>query len=140
MSQQGTTDAKEVTFQSPMINLYTEDVMRLVRFYEGIGFSETFRTPKDAEPLHVEVRLDGFTLAVSSVEAAITDHGVTPNLQGRPIGIVLWTNDTDAAYARLVSTGAPSLNAPHNFLDDRLRVAWVTDPDGNPIELVQRIS
>ena len=50
---------------------------------------------------------------------------------------MLWTDDTDGAFARLVAAGSRALSAPHDRLDD-LRIAWVTDPDDNPIQLVQR--
>lgn len=123
-------------FRSPAINVYSHDVMRLVAFYEGLGFRETFRTPKVGTPVHVELRLDGFTIGIASVDAAIADHGLKPELGGRPVEIVLWTDDTDAAYQRLTAAGAPSLSPPHDFLS-RLRMAWVADPDGNPIQLVQ---
>jgi hypothetical protein len=36
--------------------------MRLVGFYEGLGFRETFRTPEEGTPIHVGVTLDGFTI------------------------------------------------------------------------------
>ncbi|MFS8480001.1 MAG: VOC family protein [Micromonosporaceae bacterium] len=123
-------------FRSPAINVYSHDIMRLVAFYEGLGFRETFRTPKVGTPVHVELGLDGFTIGIASVDAAIADHGLKPELGGRPVEIVLWTDDTDGAYARLTAAGAPSLSPPHDFLS-RLRVAWVADPDGNPIQLVQ---
>lgn len=126
-------------FRSPAINVYSRDVMRLVAFYEGLGFRETFRTPKVGTPVHVELGLDGFTIGIASVDAAIADHGLKPELGGRPVEIVLWTDDTDGAYARLTAAGAPSLSPPHDFLS-RLRVAWVADPDGNPIQLVQHRS
>ena len=123
-------------FRSPAINVYSHDVTRLVAFYEGLGFQETFRTPKVGTPVHVELRLDGFTIGIASVDAAIADHGLKPRLGGRPVEIVLWTDDTDRAYQQLTAAGAPSLSPPHDFLS-RLRVAWVADPDGNPIQLVQ---
>ncbi len=123
-------------FSSPAINVYSRDVVRLVTFYEGLGFRETFRTPKDGTPDHVELVLDGFTIGIASVEAAIADHGLNPNLGGRPVEIVLWTDDTDGDYARLIADGAPSLSTPHDWLSD-LRLAWVADPDGNPIQLAQ---
>jgi catechol 2,3-dioxygenase-like lactoylglutathione lyase family enzyme len=119
-----------------MINIYSREVMQLVSFYEGLGFRETFRTPKKGTPVHVEVNLDRFTIGIASVDAAIADHGLSPNLGGRPIEIVLWTDDTDRDYARLTADGAPSLSPPHDFLAN-LRAAWVADPDGNPIQLVQ---
>lgn len=125
-------------FRNPSINIYSKDVVRLVTFYEGLGFRETFRTPKTGTPAHVQLTLDQFTIGIASVEAAFADHGLTPNLGGRPMEIVLWTDDTDRDYTHLTSEGAPSLSPPHNFLS-RLRSAWVADPDGNPIQLVQRL-
>lgn len=123
-------------FSSPAINVYSTDVVRLAAFYEGLGFRETFRTPKAGTPIHVELSLDGFTIGIASVDAAIRDHGLSPQLGGRPVEIVLWTDDTDRAYAELVASGSRSLSAPHEFLTD-LRLAWVADPDGNPIQLAQ---
>jgi catechol 2,3-dioxygenase-like lactoylglutathione lyase family enzyme len=124
-------------FTSPAINVYTYDVARLVTFYVGLGFRETFRTPLDGPPIHVEVTLDRFTVGIADVDSAANDHGLSPQLGGRPVEIVLWTDDTDAAYRRLTAEGAPSLSPPHDWLDV-LRLAWVADPDGNPIQLVQR--
>jgi hypothetical protein len=49
-------------FQNPMISIYSHEVMQLVRFYEGLGLRETFRTPKQGTPVHVEVSLDRFKI------------------------------------------------------------------------------
>ncbi|MFN8538051.1 MAG: VOC family protein [Thermomicrobiales bacterium] len=124
-------------FRTPMINLYTLDIQRAVAFYQGIGFVETFRTPQEGMPVHVEVTLDGFTVGIATVEAAVADHGLQPKLDGRAIEIVLWTDDTDRAFAELTAAGAPALSPPHDFLGF-LRLAWVADPDGNPIQLCQK--
>ena len=94
-------------FTSPAINVYSHDVTRLAGFYEGLGFRETFRTPKEGTPVHVEVGLDGFTIGIAAVDAAIEDHGLSPNLNGRPVEIVLWTDDVDRDYARLTGEGRP---------------------------------
>ncbi len=123
-------------FRNPAINIYSHDVMRLVRFYASLGFQETFRTPDEGTPVHIEVTLDGFKIGIASVDAASADHGLSPDLGGRPIEIVLWTDATDRDYAHLTADGAPSLSPPHDFLAV-LRAAWVADPDGNPIQLVQ---
>ena len=85
----------------------------------------------------MELKLAGLTIAVSSVDAAIASHGLNPDLGGRPVYILLWTRNTDAAYTRLTAEGASSLRPPHDFLSN-LRTAWVADPDGNPISLAQR--
>ena len=46
----------------------------------------------------------------------LRDHGLNPDLGGRPVEIVLWTDDADLDFARLTADGAPSLSAPHDFL------------------------
>ena len=45
-------------FRNPSINIYSHDIVRLVTFYERLGFRETFRTPKNGTPVHVELTLD----------------------------------------------------------------------------------
>ena len=40
--------------------------MRLVEFYEELGFRETLRTSEEGIPIHVEVTLDSFTIEVPS--------------------------------------------------------------------------
>jgi len=126
------------TFRAPQINLYSRDLPRAVAFYSELGFVETFRTPASGEPAQVELKLDGFTLGIATIEAARKNHGLRPEGKGRWIEIVVWTDDTDAALSALVADGAPLLSPAHDFLDGRLRAAWIADPDGNPIQLVQR--
>jgi catechol 2,3-dioxygenase-like lactoylglutathione lyase family enzyme len=126
-------------FSSPQVNIYTRDIERSLRFYRSLGFTETFRTPPDGRPDHVELRLDGFTVGIARVEAAVRDHGLDLDLAqpGRGMEVVVWTDDADRAFADLTAAGASSLSAPHDWLAD-LRVAWVADPDDNPVELVAR--
>jgi catechol 2,3-dioxygenase-like lactoylglutathione lyase family enzyme len=126
-------------FATPQVNVYAGDVARTVEFYRALGFEETFRTPPAGDPIHVELVLDGFKVGVASVASAVADHGLDldPTRPGRGMEIALWTDDTDAAVARLAASGAPVLSPPHDWLGT-LRVAWVADPDGNPVELVER--
>jgi predicted enzyme related to lactoylglutathione lyase len=126
------------TFKSPQINLYSRDLPRAMAFYAELGFVETFRTPPSGDPVHVELKLDGFTLGIATVEAARAHHGLHPDGDGRSIEIVVWTDDADAAVRALTAKGAPVLSPAHDFLDGELRSAWIADPDGNPIQLVQR--
>ncbi len=126
-------------FSSPQITLYSKDVQRAMRFYGGLGFTEMFRYAPHGEPVHVELVLDGFKLGIADVAAAKADHGLSPSLDGQAIELVLWCDDTDDAFARLTAAGAKALSEPHDWLDD-LRVAWVADPDLNPIQLVQHRS
>lgn len=125
-------------FSNPQINVYTFDVLRLVLFYQGLGFVETFRFPKNDNAVHVELKLDHFIIGIASVHSAEADHGLKPELGGRPVEIVLWTDDTDRDFAKLVNAGASVLSKPHDWLEGKLRLAWVADPDRNPIQLVQK--
>ena len=129
-----------VTFSKPQINLYSLDLTRAAAFYSSIGFEERFRTPPTGQPDHVELVLDGFTLGIATVEAARSHHGLEPGATGRSIEVVLWTDDADGAMQALVEKGAVILSPAHDFLGGKLRSGWVSDPDGNPIQLVQRKS
>jgi catechol 2,3-dioxygenase-like lactoylglutathione lyase family enzyme len=126
------------TFSAPMINLYSRDLPRAVAFYSKLGFVETFRTPTMGTPEHIQLKLDGFTLGIATIDAAREHHALRPGGEGRWIEIVLWTDNTDAAVKSLVADGVPLLTRAHDFLEGKLRAAWIADPDGNPIQLVQR--
>lgn len=46
--------------------------------------------------------------------------------------------DTRSEYDRLIAAGAASIKAPFTAPDGRATVAFLADPDGNLIELVER--
>ena len=123
-------------FRDPQINLYVADIEASLRFYRDLlGFLETFRTPRDGAPIHVEMRLGGLILGVATMESVRSIHGLNPG-EGQPRGeVVVWTDDVDRAFASMTAQGARTLSQPHNFLAN-LRAAWVADPDGNPVQLV----
>lgn len=127
-------------FSTPLVNLYTRDIEAGLRFYRDLlGFEETFRTPREGTPEHVELRLDGFLIGLGTVEAARRVHGVeaTP---GRPaMVLVVWTDDVDAAYQELTSAGVPSAQPPHDTGNSN-RNALLRDPDGNLVEIVAKRS
>ena len=124
-------------FRNPQVNLYVDDVETSVAFYRDIfGFGETFRTPATGEPIHVELRLDGFVLGLASKESARKMHGIDVCL-GRPKAeIVLWTDGVDDRVSALANMGVRILSPPHDFVGT-LHAAWIADPDGNPIQLVE---
>lgn len=133
-----------IKFGDPQVNYFVEDVETAVRFYaEHFEFVETFRTPKQGKPEHVEMKLGSLTLGLSSREAGKSVHGLPLGPAGSPrAALVVWTenvDDVDKAYAALLVKGVPSVKPPHDFLS--LRAAWVMDPDGNPVEIVsQRVA
>ncbi len=125
-------------FSNGLVNLYTRDMDAGIRFYgDLLGLTETFRTPQDGTPEHVEFRAGGFTLGLGTVEAAKRVHGIDA-APGTPAAVVvLWTDDVDRVYAELESAGVTSLRAPHDTGNNN-RNALVRDPDGNLIELVSK--
>jgi catechol 2,3-dioxygenase-like lactoylglutathione lyase family enzyme len=128
-----------IKFIDPAINYYVDDVEIAVRFYtEYFGFVETFRTPEQGKPDHVEVRLGSLILGLASKEAGKIMHGLLLGSGGFPRAeLVVWTEDVDEAYTMLTEKGVPGISAPHDFLAS-LRAAWIMDPDGNPVEIVSR--
>ena len=129
-----------IRFTKPAINYYVENVEIAAQFYvEHFGFVETFRIPQQGTPVHVEVTLGSFVLGIESQEASQTLHGL-PLVEPRGFPhaeLVLRTENVDEAYARLMEKGVVSISAPHDLLPS-LRVAWISDPDGNPVRIVTR--
>lgn len=126
-------------FIDALVNLYTNDIEAGVSFYRDLlGFEETFRTPKEGVPAHVELRLDGFTLGLGTAEAAARVHGVRAEPGSPAMALVIWTDDVDQSFADLVAAGVPVVREPHDTGNNN-RSALVRDPDGNLVELVARI-
>lgn len=110
------------------------------QFYiDNFGFTESFRTPKTGDPIHVELTLGQFILGVASISSAESMHNLKVGTGLPRCEVVLWTDDTDLAYSSLIEKGIISLSKPHTFLDT-VRSAWVSDPDGNPIQLVSKVN
>jgi catechol 2,3-dioxygenase-like lactoylglutathione lyase family enzyme len=125
-------------FRTPQVILFSADVERAALFYCGLGFTETFRVPTAGQPIHIDVSLDGYTIGIASAASTRDDHGLDPMTTGQRAAVVLWSDDTAAAVTKLAEAGVPVLTTPHRWLD-RLLIAWVADPDGHPIQLVQRL-
>ncbi|MDX3094979.1 VOC family protein [Streptomyces sp. ME01-24h] len=123
-------------FRTPQVILFSDDLQRAVAFYRRLGFDETFRVPTEGEPIHVDLALDGYKIGIASAASTRDDHGLDPIADGQRAAVILWTDDTAAAYEALVAGGAPALASPHPWLG-RLLIAWTADPDGNPIQIVQ---
>lgn len=125
-------------FTTGFVNLYTNDIESGIRFYcDLLGFRETFRTPKEGVPEHVEFALERFTLGLGTVEAARRVHGVD-GAPGAPSAVVVvWCDDVDAEFERLTSAGVRVEQEPHDTGNDN-RNALLRDPDGNLVEIVSK--
>jgi glyoxylase I family protein len=123
-------------FREPQVILFSNDVERSASFYASLGFVETFRVPESGSPIHVDIVLDQYKIGIASVESTRNDHGLDPVTSGQRAAVILWTDDVDNAYETMTSEGCPALVPPHVWLE-RLKIAWLADPDGHPIQIVQ---
>jgi lactoylglutathione lyase len=125
-------------FASPMVNIYTRDLSASLAFYGGqLGCAETFRGPSAETPDHVELRLDGVTVALSTAEAAERVHGIVASPGAPGFQLVIWTDDVDTAYDALLAAGVPTVTPPHDTGNGN-RNTVVRDPDGNLVEIVAK--
>ena len=126
-----------MTFTSVMPNLYSADVDRAVAFYRDLlGGTQTFRTPAEGRPVHVELRLGDITIAISGREE-VPKQGLPAPVPGHPLELALGCESADDAVAKLRAAGTPVLVEPYRHPSGHRR-AYVADPDGNWIALVSR--
>jgi catechol 2,3-dioxygenase-like lactoylglutathione lyase family enzyme len=125
-------------FKTPQIVLFSKDLSRSSEFYQQLGFAEVFRTPSEGTPIHVDLVLDGYRIGLASEVSTRDDHGLVPVVDGQRAAVILWTDDTPAAYSTLQDLGANPVKEPHSWLG-RLLIAWVEDPDGHLIQVVQTV-
>ena len=93
-------------FVTGFVNLYTRDIEAGIHFYRDLlGFRETFRTPKEGTPEHVELTLEGFSIGLGTVEAARRVHGVETSPGSPAMVLVIWTDDVDRAFEKLTAAG-----------------------------------
>jgi lactoylglutathione lyase len=127
-------------FVTGFVNLYTRRMEEGIRFYRDLlGFTETFRTPGEGTPEHVELVLGGFGIGLGTVEAAKRVHGVDASPGSPAMVLVVWTDDVDAAFERLTAAGVPTIQPPHDTGNSN-RNALLRDPDGNLVEIVAKRS
>ncbi|MDN5854400.1 MAG: VOC family protein [Actinomycetia bacterium] len=120
------------------VNLFCDDVESCLAFYEQLGLPEEFRFPSTGPIEHVEVEAAGIRIGLTSAAVAnkIADLGVTAGTSPAS-EIVLWSTDTDDLFERCIAAGGSVVTEPMDSPDGRLRYAWVRDPDGHQVKLVQ---
>jgi lactoylglutathione lyase len=128
-----------MTITSVMPNLYTADMERALAFYRDLlGGNQTFATPAEGTPEHVELRLGGIVVALSSRDA-VPRQGLPAATAGHPMELVVGCDSADGTLATLRAAGAPVLVEPYSHVSGHRR-AYVADPDGNWIALVSKQS
>jgi lactoylglutathione lyase len=117
------------------VAIRVRDIDRSLAFYvDQLGFEEMFRLDRDGRLWIVYLRItddqflelfpDGAGERAPEAEAVGLNH------------VCLAVDDLDAVIARLAATGV-TLSRPKKVAVDRNAQAWIEDPDGNRIELMQ---
>ena len=111
------------------ISIFSSNVPALVRFY-----TETLGLP-------ITRRWDELGIVFVDVGSTTIELVPSPDRPPRPEAVngfdhlALRVDDVDAACAALRDAGVTVERAPYDFQE--LRIAFVRDPDGNLLELVQ---
>ena len=111
------------------------DPERSVAFYEALGFEKRRELPIRDEAVNIFMGLpgDGDRLELTH------NFGVDSYELGTGYGhVALTVDDIDATLARLADQGIEPERAPYTVREGGSRLAFVRDPDGYRVELVER--
>jgi catechol 2,3-dioxygenase-like lactoylglutathione lyase family enzyme len=125
--------------------LSVSDLERSHRFYADVlGFNrveDDFRMPDHELHGRVLVNPAGVRVELFEQRGSQPRPRLDPTVAAMQQGwfqFALSTHDVAAAYARVVAAGAAPLMPPRLAPDGRTLFAFVGDPDGNLVELLQR--
>ena len=110
------------------------NIDRSVAFYEALGFEEVGRMPIRDEAINVFMGLpgDGPRLELTY------NHGVDAYELGTGYNhIAITAEDLDATLERLAEQGIQPEKPPYSVREGGSRLAFVRDPDGYRIELIE---
>ena len=110
------------------------DIDRSVAFYEALGFEEVGRMPIRDEAINVFMGLpgDGARLELTY------NHGVDAYELGTGYNhIAITAEDLDTTLERLAEQGIEPEKPPYRVREGGSRLAFVRDPDGYRIELIE---
>jgi lactoylglutathione lyase len=115
--------------------LYVDDLPAALHFYRDLlGFELLYVFPPEGEPGYASLRLADGKIGLSHANFPGIHGKPQRPVSGRPFELCLETEDVDAAVAELSSAGVRVLAAPADQVWGE-RVAYVEDPDGNPVHL-----
>ncbi|MFC7529915.1 VOC family protein [Actinoplanes sp. GCM10030250] len=119
-------------FRDASTIVYVEDLNAMLEFYRDLlGFTETYRFPDEGPPVFVALSA-GVSLALVT-DGQLGSHGleVRPRA-GRQFELCVYTGDVDRAIGELRARDVPVLVEPADQPWGE-RMAYVADPEGNPV-------
>jgi len=115
--------------------VFAEDVSATAAFYGLLGFERHFQLPPEGEPGYVGLRRGAYEVAVVSAGWPAEQYGL-PVGAGARFELFVYVDGVDGLVETLRAAGATVLREPADMPWGE-RVAYVTDPDGNPVALAQ---
>lgn len=113
--------------------VFAEHVPATAGFYERLGFTRLRQNPPEGEPTYI-------ALARGTAELAVVLADWPATRYDRPLGtgvrfeMFVLVDDLDTLLKELAGAGVPLLRDPVEMPWGE-RIAYVTDPDGNPVAL-----
>lgn len=114
--------------------LYTPDVVRLRAFYERLGFEQTYQNPEQGDPGYVSMRRELSEIGIVNADFPKQTIGVERG-DGARFELFVYVDDVDVTVEQLRDHTAV-LKEPE-LMPWGERLAYVGDPDGNPVALAQ---
>ncbi|MCI8993407.1 MAG: VOC family protein [Eubacterium sp.] len=136
-------------------SFFVNDIEKSLEFYKACGFEPLFdlRVSPEEEPWNIFVRIDeNQTIELQPVHANHPFPAPEKPVycdEGTFFHIALLTDDLDDAIKELKRRGVTTYSNPmkesvvHGIEEafaspDGCMVAWIVDPDGNPIEIMEQ--
>jgi len=114
------------------------DIDRSIAFYEALGFREVGRIPIRDEAINVFMNIPGDG-DMPRLELTCNIGREEPYEIGTGYGhIAITADDLDATLARLAEQGIEPEKPPYSVREGGSRLAFVRDPDGYRVELIER--
>jgi len=112
--------------------VFARSVEATSAFYESLGFERHFQLPPEGEPGYVGLQRDGHEIAVVTEDWPMQQYSTSVGA-GLRFEMFVYVENVDAAVERL-RAGSSVLCEPRDMPWGE-RVAYVADPDGNPVAL-----
>jgi lactoylglutathione lyase len=128
-----------VAYTSAFPIIHTDDLQRMVAFYEGVmRLPVTYRYPDSKEAEFVVVAVGEAAIGLGTYADVERLTGPQPR-GGAPFEMCFYSDDLDEDLDRLRRSGADVVSEPE-VQPWGERMAYAADPDGNLIMLAQRLS
>jgi lactoylglutathione lyase len=119
--------------------VFAANVPLSAAFYEALGFVRHFQLPPDGEPGYVGLRRGGYEIAVVAAEWPLRQYNRPVAADGVRFEMFVYVDAVDPVVETLRADGTPILREPADMPWGE-RVAYVADPDGNPVALAASLT